>query len=217
MCLTIVGVVGAVRYQGPQQDARPNVYVPHAQMPRRFYTGRDMAMLVRASGGMESQVAAIRKVVERVDPGVPITRVTSMEDVVARENGRPRFAAGLMGLFGVVALLVGALGVYGVLSYVVQARANEIGIRMALGADTRSVKLLVLRQGLALTGTGIVIGTLAVLASGRWLSSMLYGVSPTDMPTLAFVIVVLSGASLLATWLPARRATRVDPLTALRA
>jgi ABC-type antimicrobial peptide transport system permease subunit len=173
-------------------------------------------MLVRSRNAEGPLATAIRRIVKETDALVPVTRVRGMEDVVKRANIRTRFAAALMSLFGLVALVVGALGVYGVLSYLVQTRTNEIGIRMALGADARHVLRQVMQQGLALAGIGIVLGSAAALAATRLLSTLLFGVSGTDALTYAIVIAVLSGTTLLASWLPARRATRVDPLTALR-
>ncbi len=214
--LTIVGIVGAVHYNSPREDPRTNVYVPHAQMPRQFYQGRDMMLLVRSTAARESLISAIRGAVRDIDPIVPVTRISSMDDVVARAVGRPRLAAGLMGLFGLASLIVGGLGIYGILAYIVQSRTNEIGIRMALGADARRVRLEILRQGMIMTGIGIGIGTLAALLSSRLLSEQLFGVTSTDQVTFAVVIAVLASTSFLASWIPARRATRVDPLTALR-
>jgi putative ABC transport system permease protein len=214
--ITVVGVVGAARYESVRAEPEPNVYVPHAQTPRVHYPGRDMTLVVRGYSNADETVAAIRDIVRRLDPVVPITRVASMDEVIARANGRPRFAAGLMGLFGLVALLVGALGVYGVLSYIVQARTNEIGIRMALGAEAGAVRRQVLTQGMTLAAVGIITGTAAALLSSRVLSKMLFGVEAQDLTTYAGTIGVLTTVAFLASWLPARRATHIDPLTALR-
>jgi putative ABC transport system permease protein len=214
--LTVVGVAGPARYNSLRTDPEPNVYVPHAQTPRRHYPGRDMTLVVRAQRNPNELSAGIRDIVRRLDPVVPITRVASMDEVIARASGRPRFAAGLMGLFGLVALLVGALGVYGVLSYTVQSRTNEIGIRMALGANAGTVRLQVLAQGMVLALIGILAGTGIALLSGGVLSKLLFGIDAQDLPTYTVTMSVLATVALVASWLPARRATRIDPLTALR-
>ncbi|MEX2283862.1 MAG: ABC transporter permease [Gemmatimonadota bacterium] len=214
--LTIVGIVGPVNYLSPRLDLRANVYAPHAQMPRQFYNGRAMMLLVRSHAGREGLITAIRGAVKAVDPTVPVTRISAMDDVVARALGRPRLAAGLMALFGIAALIVGALGVYGLLSYIVLSRTNEIGIRMALGADAGRVRREILLQGLTIATVGIAVGTGVALMSGKLLGTMLFGVEATDTATFTTGISVLVFVTALASWLPARRATRVDPLTALR-
>jgi putative ABC transport system permease protein len=209
--LTVVGIVGAVHYISARQAPRPNVYTSHAQRPRRFYEGRDLTMLVRSTRAEAPLSSAIQRIVRQTDPLVPVTRVRGMEEVVQRANIRTRFAAALMSLFGFVALAVGALGVYGILSYLVQTRTNEIGIRMALGADARQLVRQILQQGLVLAGVGIALGSAAALAATGLLSTLLFGVSRTDALTYVIVISVLAGTTLLASWLPARRA-RVDQL-----
>ncbi|HSL71068.1 MAG TPA: ABC transporter permease, partial [Longimicrobiales bacterium] len=212
--ITIVGLVGTVRYSSMLEDPRANVYVPHAQRPRAFYEGRDMILLVRANGEPAPIIAGVRQVVKQLDPVVPVTRASTMNEIITRAAGRPRFAAALMALFGVAALMVGALGIYGVLSYLVQTRTNELGIRMALGAETRQLQAFIVGQGMSLALIGIAAGTALALASTRWLGTVLFGISETDLTTYAVVIAILAVTSLLASWLPARRATRVYPLTA---
>ena len=215
--LTIVGVVGTVRYLAPQLDPRPAVYTAHAQAPRgRFYTGRSMTLVVRTASHSEALVQPIRKLIGTLDPQVPVSGVATMENVIAQATGRPRFATTLMSLFALASLLVGALGVYGVLSYLVRARTHEIGIRIALGASSAAVHRMVLRQGLVLAVIGIATGAVAYLASSRLLESLLYEVSPMDPVTLLVVPLVLGAVALLASFFPARRATRIDPACALR-
>jgi putative ABC transport system permease protein len=215
--LTIVGVVGTVRYLAPQLEPRPAVYTAHAQLPRgRFYTGRSMTLVVRSSAEPETLVQPIRELVRALDPQVPVTDVARMSHVIAQATGQPRFATTLMSLFALASLLVGALGVYGVLSYLVRARTHEIGIRMALGATAGAVHRMVLRHGAVLAVTGIAIGAVASLATSRLLESQLYEVSPRDPLTLLIVPLVLGGVALLASYFPARRATRIDPVSALR-
>lgn len=215
--LTIVGIVGSVRYESPEREPRPAVYVAHAQSPRiGFYTGRAMTLVVRGAGAIDAVVAPVRAVVRRLDPQVPVTNVAMLQDVVTRAIGRPRFAGTLMSLFALTSLLVGALGVYGVLAYLVRARTQEIGVRMALGATAGSVQRMVLRQGLVLAAIGLVIGVAVSLLAGGVIRSMLYGISPADPLTLLIVGGVLTAVSFVASYLPARRATRIDPAAALR-
>jgi predicted permease len=217
--LTIVGVVETLRYLPPRIDARPNVYVPHAQLPRfASYAGRAMTLLVRSTGTSDVDLAStVRQIVRETDPLVPVTRISALDDVVSRANGSARFATGLVALFGAVALGVGALGVYGLLSYMVQMRTNEIGLRLALGADPGRLRRHFLAEGAKLALAGISAGAVMALFAGRLLTDLLFRREATDVATmLAWVIVTLGVTSLLASWLPARRALRVDPLTALR-
>jgi putative ABC transport system permease protein len=215
--LTIVGVVGSVHYESPQLAARPAIYVAHAQAPRGgFYHGRTMTLVVRGAQDPGSLAVTVRALVRKLDAQVPVTNVATVENVVADAIGRPRFAGTLMSLFALASLLVGALGVYGVLSYLVRARTQEIGVRMALGASTASVQRMVLRQGMLLTGIGLAAGAAASVAAASVVREMLYGISPTDPLTLLMVGAVLAGVSFLASYLPARRATRIDPASALR-
>jgi len=215
--ITIVGVVESIRFVSPEQDPRPTVYVPHAQTPRESgYPGHAMTMVIRGGRRPAALIAPVREIVARLDPAVPVTRAATMEEVVAQAMGRPRLATGLMSLFALAALLLGALGIYGVVSYAVQERTAEIGIRMALGAEAKHVRRMVLCQGLKLVAAGILTGTVAALAAGRLLSGLLFGVRATDPATLVTVIGLLAGIALLASYLPARKATSVDPIRALR-
>ncbi|MGC1934177.1 MAG: FtsX-like permease family protein, partial [Candidatus Acidiferrales bacterium] len=151
-----------------------------------------------------------------VDPGEPLTHVESMEQVVSGSLNNWRFHAILLGIFGALALVIAAVGVYGVISYSVAQRTHEIGIRMALGAQRGSVLRLVIGQGLALAGIGVVVGIAAALGLTRLMTSLLYGVSANDPLTFAGVAILLLGVALLASYIPARRAMRVDPMVALR-
>ena len=215
--LTIVGVVGAVRYETPRADARPAIYVPHAQAPRDgFYHGRSMTLVVRSGLDDESLIPVIRDIVRRLDAQAPVTSIAPLRDVIADATGGPRFASTLMSMFALASLLLGALGVYGMLSFLVRARMPEFGIRIALGATPASVRRMVLRQGMLLALVGVLSGAALSLLSASLIADMLYDVSPTDPVTVAAVGLVLGAVSLLASWLPARRATRADPATVLR-
>src|SRR5262249_30233021 len=160
--------------------------------------------------------AAIRRETKAVIPNLPAPKIRLLTERVGESMAQPRFQAGLLSLFGALALLLAACGIYGVLAYAVTQRQREIGVRMALGAQKRNVLSLVLRQGIKLALLGVVIGIGAALALTRVIQSLLYAVKPTDPTTFAAVALLLVGVALLACWLPARRATQVDPMEALR-
>jgi ABC-type antimicrobial peptide transport system permease subunit len=156
-------------------------------------------------------------VINGLDPDLPVTNVRSMEQLIEASTGQRRFAMLLLGLFSGIALLLASVGLYGVMSYTVTQRAPELGVRMALGAGARDVLGLVLGQGMRLALLGVGIGLVAALAVTRLLRSMLFGVSATDPATYVGISLLLLGVTLVACWLPARRATRVDPVVVLRA
>ena len=160
--------------------------------------------------------AAIRKTVAAIDPQQPLTSVKTMEQVIGTTTAPRRFNALLLGVFAAIALTLAILGIYSVISYSITLRTQEIGIRMALGANGLGILIMVLRQGIVLTAIGAAIGLIGALALTRWMSSLLFGVSATDPATYVIVLLVALGAALLACSIPARRATRVDPLVALR-
>jgi putative ABC transport system permease protein len=151
-----------------------------------------------------------------LDPTLPVVKLQSMDDVFAEAIGRPRLLAQLLGIFGGLALLLAAIGSYGVLSYMVTERRREIGIRMALGADRASVLRMVLSQGLRLTFVGVVVGLAAAFALNRVLASLLFGVRPSDPVTIGAVVALISIVAMVACYPPARVATRVDPMIVLR-
>jgi putative ABC transport system permease protein len=158
----------------------------------------------------------VRAEVRVIDPDLPTYGIRTMEEVMAVSVGQQRFAMALLGVFAVIALALSAVGIYGVMSYSVSQRTHEIGIRMALGAEAGDVLKLVLRQGLMLTVTGMAIGLAATFAVTRFLRFLLFGISPTDPLTFAAITLVLGVVALLACYIPARRATKVDPMIALR-
>jgi putative ABC transport system permease protein len=175
-----------------------------------------MTILVRTSDDPTALVPAIRKEVLAIDANQPIANISTMEKIVADSIAQPRLSMLLMGLFGALAMILAAVGIYGLLSYAVTQRTQEMGIRMALGAKTTDVLKLILTQGMTLALIGIGIGLIGSFALTRLLAGLLFGVTPTDASTFISVSVVLIGVALFACYLPARRATKVDPLMALR-
>lgn len=215
--LTIVGVVGDVRQLGPMEPPPPIVYVPHAQTSRlRSPFGRFMTVVVRGDGDPGDSIGAAREAVRAVDPSLPLADMRSMQEVVDRATGQPRFTMMLMLAFAVVALLLGVLGIYGVLAYTVEQRRRELGVRMALGATRHGVTAIVVREGMALAAAGAGLGLVGFLAAQGALRSVLFGVDARDPLTLGAVTLVLLLVSLAACYLPAQRAARVDPMEALR-
>src|SRR5262245_46133252 len=208
----IVGVYQDVRHHGLEERARPGILVPYSQRP----VGFTVSLALRTSGDPLSLASSVSAAAHEVDKDLPIMKLRSMESVVSASIAQPRFRSMLLGLFGALAVALAAVGVYGVISYSVRQRAHELGIRMALGAQRRDVLKLILTQGLKLALMGVGLGLLAAFALTRWMESLLFGVRPNDPLTFGVVTVVLLLVALFACWLPARRATKVDPLTALR-
>jgi putative ABC transport system permease protein len=212
--LTVVGVVAHVKNYGVDHDSRVETFVPYRQDPLGFAT-----LVVRTSGDPAALASAVRDVVRSVDPDVPVFSVRPLADVVANEYVAKRVAAQLLGAFAVLALLLAAVGIYGVMSWAVTQRTQEIGVRVALGAERADILRMVLARGMRLAGVGLGVGLgLAfVLARGLEgaLGTLLFGVSPTDPPTFSAVPVLLAAVALLACLLPARRALRIDPVRAL--
>lgn len=210
---TIVGVVGDVKRQELIERPEFQLYFPHEQN-----AWRAMTIVVRGEGDPTGLTAAVRNEIWRVDKDQPVYSVQTMERVIAASEAVwiARLQGSLMGLLGIVALVLASIGIYGVIAYSVSRRTHEIGIRMALGAQTRDVLRLVVGQGLILISIGIVIGLAGAFLLTRAMASLLYGVTATDPVTFIVVTFVLFSVALLASYIPARRATRVDPMTALR-
>jgi len=208
----IVGIVGNVRHFGLDRDVPPEMYTPHAQQPS-FHT---MTFAIRASTDPASLAPSIRAAVSSLDPDVPISDVSTMEHVVALSTTEPRFRTMLVGAFATLALTLSVLGVAGVISYTLSRRTHEIGVRVALGATRGQLVRLLLAQGTRPTAIGIAIGLTGALALTRVLAGLLYGVTATDAGTFAASAAILAAASLVATYMPARRAAGVDPVIALR-
>jgi putative ABC transport system permease protein len=208
----IVGVVADVRRDGLGIVSRPEMYVPFVQEP--WWASY---VVIRTAGDPMGLAAILRKEVRALDPTLPIVGVQPMTQVVTESVAEPRFRSTLLGLFGGLALLLAVIGTYGVISYNIGRRKREVGIRLALGAERGDILRLVLGEGLALTGAGLAAGAAGAVVLTRYLTSLLFDVGRLDPATYAAVALTLVGAGLLASWLPARRATRVDPVIALRA
>jgi putative ABC transport system permease protein len=207
----IVGIVRDVKLAGLEAPSEPAYYLPASQAPLQ-----DMILLVRTTTDPLSLVGAVRGAVLSIDPSQPISNVSTLEKVVDESVAQRRLNMLLMGLFGGLAMLLSAVGIYGLLSHAVTQRTQEMGIRMALGAQVSDVLKLVLKQGMMLALAGEVIGLIGALALTRLMRGLLFGVTPNDATTFVVVISILSIVALLACYLPARRATKVDPLIALR-
>jgi predicted permease len=216
---TVVGVVGDVHAQGLDQPPTDAVYSPLVTVAPTgsSYAPRQLAFVVRASGAASTLATGARRAVEQVDSSLPLYRVQPLAELLARSLARTTFTLVLLGVAAVMALWVGAMGIYGVLAYLVSLRTREIGVRMALGAQAAEVRALVARQGARDALLGIVAGLAIAVASMRLLSRLLYGVSPVDPVALAGASVALLFTALLASWIPARRAAALDPVEALRA
>lgn len=208
---TIVGIVPDVLHQG--LDDKPDIqsYVPHAQWSASF-----MQLAVRTSADPPSFVNAIRNEVHTVDKDIPVYQVATMEELMATTTAQRRFTLLLAGIFAVLSLVLAGLGIYSVIAYAVTQRTHEIGLRMALGAQGRDVLRLIIGQGMKLALYGLALGLVTSLALMRLMESLLFGVRPTDPLTFGLVTLLLLTVTLLACWVPARRATKLDPLHALR-
>jgi putative ABC transport system permease protein len=213
--VTIVGMVADVRHFGLNQPDEPAVYTPYAQTAHQWK--RWQYLVVRSdTQSPASIVESVKKQVWAVDSQIPVTKVRTMTDVVTASVTPQRFNMTLLGIFATVALLLASVGIYGVISYSVTQRTHEIGIRMALGAQRSDVMRMILGQGMLLTIIGVAIGLIVAYALTRVMASLLFGVTATDPLTFATVSALLAAVALVSCYLPARRATRVDPMTALR-
>jgi putative ABC transport system permease protein len=209
---TVVGVVGHVKHYGPDVEGREQAYFPLAQLS----FARTMYLAVRTGIEPASVTNAIRQQVLDVDKNMPIYEVSTMDQLLSNSVVQPRLNLTLLVAFAAIALVLAAVGIYGVMAYSVTQRTHEIGIRMALGAQSEDVLKQVLMEGARLAGAGLALGLVGSLAAARLIATMLFGVKPTDPLTFATVAAILASVALAACYIPARRATRVDPLTALR-
>jgi predicted lysophospholipase L1 biosynthesis ABC-type transport system permease subunit len=210
--LNIVGVVGDVRDEGLDADVRPTVYANYAQRPR---SAGEFSIVVRGRGDAAGLIAAMRREARALNPDMP-TKFEPLTQLVSASLDNRRFSIIMLGLFAGTALVLAMVGLYGVMAYITSERTREIGVRMALGAQRGDMLRLILRQSFTLVLIGIGAGIAATLASTRVLATMLYGVGASDFTTYGLVVLLLGIAALLASYIPARRAMKVDPMVALR-
>jgi putative ABC transport system permease protein len=207
----VVGIVGDVRHFGLASEPVPELYLPHAQVPIGA-----MTLVLRTPGDPLAVAGAVRAALRELDPTLAAGTFVPLEEQLSRSVAQPRFYALLLGLFAALALTLAAVGILGVMSYLVAQRTREIGIRMALGADARAVHRLVIGRGMLLTLAGLALGIPATFALTRVIESQLYGVEPGDPVILAAVVLLLTAVAFLASYIPSRRAIRIDPMVALR-
>ena len=208
---TIIGVVGDVKGSALTAEPYPQIYASYLQSP-----SRSMTLVVRTAGDPLAISGSVREQVHSLDREQPLYNLRSFEQVLSSSISRPRFNMFLITILACLALLLAAIGIYGVIAYSVTQRTHEIGVRIALGATHGDVIRLVVRQGVLLAAAGLGIGLLAAIAVTRAMAALLYGISATDPATFLGVAVVLGGIAFIASYIPARRAARVDPLIALR-
>jgi predicted permease len=215
---TIVGVVGDVHMQSLDRPAEELVYFPMmvAEEEERLFVPDDVSLALRTSGDPTALAQPVRAMFRDLDASLPLYGEQPMEAIIADATARTRFVLLMLGVASIVALLIGMVGLYGVLAYGVTLRQREIGVRMALGATARDVTRMVARGGIVLAVFGIAAGVIGAFLATRFLQGMLYGVSPTDPLTFAGSSAVLLAVAAVASWLPARRAARIDPMEALR-
>jgi putative ABC transport system permease protein len=209
--ITIVGIVASGRHDGPNQPYKTEIFLPLAQSP-----SRRVNLVLEPARDAASLAAAIRQTLRDVDPLIPMMSLDPVAQLVGDTVALPRLYATLVGLFAAAALLLAALGVYGVMAYAVTQRQREIGVRLALGAEPAGIRRMVLGEGGRLTLIGLGIGLVGALLIGQVLGKLLFGVSRYDAPTFMTVPLVLGLVTVVASWLPARRAMRLDPLIAIR-
>lgn len=213
---TVIGVLKDVKQGGLDSDTGTELYIPFEQTPISGFTPVNMNIMIRSTLAMESLAPSIREIVADADPTLPIVNMRTMDEVFSESVVRPRFLAQLLSIFGALALILAAIGTYGILSYSVTERRHEIGIRMALGADGGNVLGMILGQGLRVTGLGLVVGIVGSLWLTRLVSSLLFDVKAIDPLTFVTVAVFIAVIAVLACLIPARRATQVDPMVVLR-
>jgi predicted permease len=209
--LTIIGVVGHVQNYGIGQDTRVQLYSPYRQVPPA-----NASFVLRTSQDPAALASAVRAAMREIEPTLPVFALRTMDEIFDVSVTNQRILLTILMVFAGLALLLAAIGLYGVLSYIVGQRTREVGVRMALGATARSVRELMLQQGLRLAAFGLGGGVLASLGLGKLMDALLYGVSPFDPVVYGAVIVLLVAIGLFASWLPAHRATRINPVEALR-
>lgn len=212
--MTVVGVVSDVKHLSLREEPGPEIYVPYTQKP--YPSMLTMHVVLRTKGDPAVMTAAARDAIRSVDPGLPIAAVATLDTIVDDAMAQTRFSILLVGAFGALSLLLACVGLYGAVSYSVTSRTQELGVRLALGAPKRRVFALVLAQGVRLTLLGIAIGGVLAVGLSRAIAGFLYGIESTDPATFGALSLLLLAVALLACYLPARRAMRVDPLVVMR-
>jgi len=207
----VVGIVGHVKHRGLEGESRVQYYIPYQQRPAPF-----AFLVTRTSGDPSAMAPSVRATVLSIDKDLPVFRVQTLEQYVSDSMAQRRFAMYLFGIFALIALVLAAVGLYGVMAYSVTQRTHEIGVRMALGARSQDVVSMVVRQGLGLAGVGLVVGLGAAFGLTRLLATLMFGVNVRDLSVFLMISLILSVIAALASLIPATRATRVDPLIALR-
>jgi predicted permease len=208
---TVVGVVGHVHKAGPRSEGEPQLYLPHTQSRQSV-----LSIVVRTNGAPELLAPAMRGLVRSLDPSLPLSKVEPLDALTSRSLAGERFDALMLGVFGIAALLLASVGLYGVMAFLVSQRTREIGIRLALGGEPRAIRRMILREGLLISAAGLAIGSIASLIAAKAVSRLLYGVASNDVTTYASITALLLIVGVAASYGPAGRATRVDPLSALR-
>jgi predicted permease len=208
----VVGVVGDVRFNGPETELRPMLYWDH----RQFREFAQMTLLVRTASDPAAVIGGVRSIVRAMDPLLPLYNVQTMKQLYGEALSRPRFATISLGLFAALGLLLAAIGIYGVIAFITQQRSREIGIRLALGADRATVLRMVVAQGARLIALSLLIGSVAAFVLTRLLRALVCDISTTDPLTFVSMAAVIAFIGLLASWLPARRASGIDPVDAIR-
>jgi ABC-type antimicrobial peptide transport system permease subunit len=215
----IIGVVSNVRDGGLNNDPQPTMYIPQAQVPDPVNALNvkitPLAWVVRAAGSPYSLTAPVQEALRQAT-GLPVSEIRTMDQVVSRSVSRQRFNMWLMTVFGLAALALAAIGIYGLMAYSVEQRTQEIGIRLALGADSARVRKMVVFQGMRLAIVGVVVGILSAFGLARLISSFLFGVTAADPVVFVAAPLMLTLVALIAAWIPAMRASKVDPIDALR-
>jgi putative ABC transport system permease protein len=213
--LTVVGVVDDVKQRGLAKKSDPAIYQPYLQVTHPFFLNH-MTFVARTASNPLGVASGMRGVLSEVDRDQPVQSIAAMDNLIAATTDEPRFQARLLAVFAIMALALAIVGIYGLLAYSVAQRTHEIGVRMALGAQTADVVRMLFRRTLVLVGAGVMIGTAGALAVTRVLAKFLFEVKPNDPSTIAAVALTLVCAALAACYIPARRAMRVDPVVALR-
>lgn len=211
---TVIGIVDDVKNAGLDRPTGTEIYLPYRQP--QGAGNRNLYAILRAKDDPGNLAGAVRQEMNQIDPALPLSQIRLMDDVLSAAQSRPRFLTLLLALFSCVALAIATIGIYGVISYSVERRSREFGLRMALGAQPSDVLSLVMKQGAGLALIGVVVGLVAAFALTRLMTTLLFGVTPTDIPTFAVVTAILTIVALAASYIPARRATKVDPIQTLR-